>query len=135
MPPRQRDDQGKGAGVSMPVFDPSNNTPQLWDRIHSENLQSTVHDIYPLRSAPERAVLAQTIESCRLHAGSSLTELGCGSSRFLPHLARRGVRTSGVDFSPDGVRHTQLALSRVGGDPSTIMLETIEAYVVRHEGE
>lgn len=51
----------------------------------------------------------------RLGDVSTVLELGCGSGRFFPHLARHGVRPFGIDLSPEMVDRARRRL----GEPVT----------------
>ena len=121
MPPRETESLGGAA-------------PSIWDDLHRRNAPEGA-GVYPLRSAPERAILASALAHCRLRPGDRVLELGCGASRFLPQLAlTAGVEVAGVDFSEEGVAQTRRALVGVGVDCGEISLGAIEAYVPRVEG-
>jgi 2-polyprenyl-3-methyl-5-hydroxy-6-metoxy-1,4-benzoquinol methylase len=108
---------------------------RLWDEHHAEAEAELENGLYKLRSAPERALLRATIALITPAAGKELVELGCGSSRYLPYLARdAGVRVNGVDFSKRGLQQTREGLASVGADDSGIVEGRIEEYVEAHAG-
>jgi SAM-dependent methyltransferase len=110
--------------------------PAVWDALSEENEEQTVEGLYPLRSAPERAILHAALELTDLQPGERVTELGCGAARYLPYLARRGgVRVAGVDFSEAGVAQTKRALDSLGLDTSGVVLADLRAYCPQHPDE
>ena len=101
----------------------------MWD-VH---LDSDAPFLQSFRSAPDRDLLAAALALPAIGGGARVLELGCGASRFLPHIAAvPGVTVAGVDFSERGVALTVDALRRVGADPSGIVLGRIEDYVPDH---
>ena len=111
--------------------------PSVWDELSRANeREMSAAGLYPLRSAPERAILTAVKELTRLEAGDSFAELGCGAARYLPYLARDlRVRVAGADFSEEGVAQTRSALENVGADASAIELADLESYCPAHPGE
>ncbi|WP_149179077.1 class I SAM-dependent methyltransferase [Streptomyces sp. TRM49041] len=49
-----------------------------------------------------------------LHDPGSVLEIGCGTGRGLAHLARRGVKATGVDLSPVMVENATERFGRLG---------------------
>ena len=111
--------------------------PSVWDELSRANEpEMSAAGLYPLRSAPERAILRAVEELTRLGPGDSFAEFGCGAARYLPYIACDiGVRVAGVDFSEEGVEQTRRALQNLGVDASAIELGDIKAYAPRHAGE
>lgn len=108
-------------------------TPEVWDGIHGSHREAMPSRVYPLASAPERAMLRAALAHCRLRQGDVVAELGCGSSRYLPYLAlQTGARVAGVDFSEIGIERTRRELTSVGVDYSQVELGRIEDYAPAH---
>ncbi len=109
-------------------------TPGLWDDVHAGNEQEAHDGLYPLRSAVERDILDSVLDACDLGPGRTITELGVGSSRYLPHIATRtGARVAGVDFSRLGLEHARRALQSVGADSDGIVEGDIANYVREYD--
>ncbi len=123
-------------GLSEPRAELTGGDPALWDSVHAGQRESLEGSVYPLRSAPERAILRTVLERARPQLGETVLELGCGSSRYLPYVAlETGASIIGVDFSPLGVRQTRRALASVGADPTGIFEGRIEDFVENHPDE
>ncbi len=76
-------------------------TPEVWDAIHGNPGQDMASGAFPLVSAPERAMLRAVLAQCRLQKGDVVTELGCGTSRYLPYIAQRtGARVATEEERP-----------------------------------
>jgi SAM-dependent methyltransferase len=106
---------------------------ELWDRLHERNKRGASRGVYPLRSAPERAMLRMTLERAHLQPRETLLELGCGAARYLPQAARElRCRPHGVDFSSAGVEQTKRALESLEIASDGIVEARIEDYVRRH---
>ena len=85
--------------------------PALWDSVHARHEKVLEQGLHPLRSAPERAILRTMLERGAPGRGQVFLELGCGSSRLLPYVARdTEAELRGVDFSPLGIEQTRAAL-------------------------
>jgi SAM-dependent methyltransferase len=109
----------------------------VWDEVSTQNLREVDENgLYPLRSAPERAILAAVMDLADVHAGSLVAELGCGQARYLPYLARdRGARVFGVDFSVEGIEQTRRALRSIGAESDGLERGDLHEYCPRHHGE
>jgi SAM-dependent methyltransferase len=111
-------------------------TPDMWDEVHAGNEGQAADGLYPLRSAVERDILDAVLSTCHLGPGVTITELGVGSSRYLPHLATRtGARVAGVDFSRLGLDHVRRALALVGAPSDQIVEGDIADYARERAGE
>lgn len=49
--------------------------------------------------------LLDSLAASGIRPGAKVLDFGCGHGHLLKHLADRGLSASGIDFSPDNVRH------------------------------
>lgn len=108
-------------------------SPGDWDRLAMQNDREICGGLYPLSSAPEKAIFAAARNLIRTSPGNTLAEIGCGAARFLPHLAQElRLVPAGVDFSPAGLAQTHRMLGSVGLDNSRIEYGDLHEFCVKH---
>jgi arsenite methyltransferase len=66
-------------------------------------------------AAPDRAAdLDRVWEALGLRRGARVLDAGCGSGQYAIALARRGACVTGVDLSPEMIRHARTHTAEVG---------------------
>jgi SAM-dependent methyltransferase len=94
-------------------------TPEFWDDEHISAQMLMFHlDPYSMPASRPHEVIDRSVDwiasTLALGEGSSVLDLGCGPGLYTLQLARRGIRTHGVDISRRSVAHARTAAGTAG---------------------
>jgi 2-polyprenyl-3-methyl-5-hydroxy-6-metoxy-1,4-benzoquinol methylase len=105
--------------ITRPTSTTAITTPDYWEGAWKYKNVPDVID--PHNDAPENhyyqvmhAIFVRAL-GARCSPGARLIEIGCGGSRWLPYFHRTfGYAVSGIDYTVEGTRLSQLILDKVG---------------------
>ncbi len=117
--------------ITRPTAATAINTPDYWDEAWKYKNVSVAID--PDNDAPENhhyqvmhAIFVRAL-GARCSPGARLIEIGCGGSRWLPYFHRTfGYAVSGIDYSVEGTRLSQLILDKAGTSGRIVQSDLFE---------
>jgi 2-polyprenyl-3-methyl-5-hydroxy-6-metoxy-1,4-benzoquinol methylase len=95
-----------------PVFYEKSETQALWTNPHIAEQMLQVHlntqtDLASYKPETRRAIVDWMYKKYLSHKNADYLDLGCGPGLYTSEIARRGVSTTGVDFSENSINYAR----------------------------
>lgn len=112
-----------------PLFAP--HQARFWDDPHISRQMLAAHldpntDAASRRPETIEATVAWLVSHLGLQPGDAVLDLGCGPGLYTSKLARRGLRVTGVDFSPNSLDYARRQAREGGLDVEYVQLSYLK---------